>query len=754
MKQVALSVFIFFINILAYSQSTSYTLGDFPSIFSEIEKLVELEETESILTSCDKILADEHNSKIKGIAYFYKGQAEALSGNHEFATRSFNSAIKAFQAKNYEKGIAFTRCKQAELSFSQNDFSTADKYYDLSIDLAQELELFGLLTDMYEKKSIIYTNPNESTLSIGFLKSALKYAELIKDQERINLFLNQISTNYHSSGQLDSAAAYFEKAIQSKEKIRDLEGLTSDYIALGKLQKEKGNYPEAQKNLVSALRIAESEKDTFYLTTILSEIGDVYASQSIWSDAEKNYRKALALAQSKNSKFAEAGCHKNLGSLFIKQSKIPQAIESYEAALEIYKELNSKINIGDVLTSLGQLYNDNNQFAEAKIHLKEALALRSNSSDKLGILSTKLALAWIEIDYGDLSTGLEYANQCLAICQEIGDKKGLSESYALLAKGYASAGEFEKAYGFHQLYKVNSDSLISVDKTKAINELELRYKTEKMDKEIAQQRIEIEAQNLKIQERNNQLLLLGGGLTVFGLLITLLFFINRKNQQLSQQKIEVLNREQETKLLKAILKGEEKERIRIGRELHDGLGAVLATVKMFISNITYNAKDDPSKATFQKAESMVDDACKTVREISHDLMPGVLEEQGLNSAIEKLCKDLSNNDSTFYFYFLGEEKELNDVIQPTIYRIVQELLKNSIKHAEASEVIVQISIDEKMLTLEVEDDGKGFDTALHNDGIGLKNIRSRTEFLKGTFNIESTPKQGSTFTIQVPLNAT
>ncbi|KAA3637745.1 MAG: sensor histidine kinase, partial [Bacteroidetes bacterium] len=255
-----------------------------------------------------------------------------------------------------------------------------------------------------------------------------------------------------------------------------------------------------------------------------------------------------------------------------------------------------------------------------------------------------------------------------------------------------------------------------------------------------------------IQKRNNQLLLLGGGRTVFGLLITLLFFINRKNQQLNQQKIEVLNREQETKLLKAILKGEEKERIRIGRELHDGLGAVLATVKMFISNITYNTKDNPTKATFQKAESMVDDACKTVREISHDLMPGVLEEQGLRAAMENLCKSLTNKNTTFYYYFFGDENALDEVVKPGIFRITQELLKNTVKHAEASEVIVQLSIEEDMITLEVEDDGKGFDTSINHEGIGLKNIRSRTEFLKGILHIESTPEQGSTFTIQVPLN--
>jgi signal transduction histidine kinase len=212
-----------------------------------------------------------------------------------------------------------------------------------------------------------------------------------------------------------------------------------------------------------------------------------------------------------------------------------------------------------------------------------------------------------------------------------------------------------------------------------------------------------------------------------------------------------LEKEQETQRLKAIIEGEEKERKRLARELHDGLGAVLATVKMQISGIQRKFPTVQTSETYQKAESLIDDACRTVREVSHDLMPYVLEQQGLFSAIEEMCQNLSRqHDTSFDFISFGDEAQLNDVLTITLYRITQELLKNILKHAEATEVIVQLTIEDEEIMLIVEDDGKGFDTSLQKKGIGLDNIYSRTAYLKGTLDIDSTIGQGSTFTILLP----
>ncbi len=752
--------YIYYIQILfillaanLHSQTAPYILGEYPLVFSTIESHFLEDEIDSVLILSDNILHNESDDRILGIAHFYKGQAAILMDRYNIAEYSFETALEIFKSTKYEKGLAMLYCKNADLYYFQRAMEEADALYDLSIGYSEKLNLYEPLIDAYEKKAIIYTSYQEPEVAIDFLKIALKYALLKEDQDEIKNLINQISTNYHSNGQLDSAILYFQNGLQLKREMNDPEGLISDYIALGNLFRERGNYEEAQQQLMQALNMTETEQDTFSMMTIYSEMGDIYAAQNVWNVAEDYFNKALQLARSKNSRFMEAGAYKKLGNIFQLQKKDIAAVENYEAALEIYEQLKNKINAADILMSLSQVYKNDDQFVKAKTLLLEALENSSRSQDMMSTLSTKLALAEIEIKLGNHQKGIAYAEECLGAFGEMEDKEGLRQVYLLLAEAYARTGNFKKAYQFHLNFNSVKDSLMSIDRAVAIKKYDLLYTTEKKDKEITQQKLEIEKQRGEIQRRNNQLLILGGGLALVILLASLLFFIYLKNKQLNQQKIMVLEKEKETQGLKSVIEGEEKERKRIARELHDGLGAVLATVKMQISSIQYKLPEAESLPAYQKAESLIDDACRTVREISHNLMPHVLEQEGLEFAIDDLCQTLSkHNDIEFEFNYFGKEERLSDVLKTTIFRVTQELLKNIIKHAQAKEVIVQLTIEEDEIILIVEDDGKGFDVSTSHKGIGLENIRSRIAYLKGTLEIDSTAGQGSTFTILLPLN--
>jgi two-component system NarL family sensor kinase len=753
-KLVLFSFFFFsFLACKLYSQTTPYIIGEFPTILSELENQLEQEEIDSVLILCASIIEKEPNVKVKGITYFYKGQAETFMNQLGHANLSYEYALELFSSIDFERGIAMIYCKMGDLRYQEKNYPAADTLYDRSISFGEKQEMQRELVDAYQKKAAIYARYQDTEAAVFFLKNALDHAYGVSNKERRKNIFNQIATTYHSDGQLDSAIVYFKKGLQLKQEMHDEEGLISDYSALGNLYRERGAYEKAQQNLIAALKIAEAQNDTFSIATIYSEIGDIYAAQKVWKTAENQYKKALQLAQLKNSQFAEAGCFKKLGSLYYLQGKDVSAIGCYEAALKIYEQLHSKLNTAEVLISLSKIYKNDNQFLKTKNYLLEALAIRSHSKDKMSSLSIKMALAEIEINQGDLPAGMSYAKECLTLCQKMNDKEGMHQCYLLLADGYAKSGNFEKAYVFHQRFSSAKDSLTSIERMKAVNEVEMSYQTEKKDKDIALQKAEIETQEVEIQRRNYQLLMLAGGLLLIILLTILLLFVNRKNKQLNQQKIKVLKKEQETQLLKSVIEGEEKERKRVARELHDGLGAVLATVKMGISSLQHKFPQIGSLPNYQKAESLIDDACRTVREISHDLMPFVLEQQGLEFAIDDLCQTLrNNNDISFDFNYFGNEELLSDLLKTSTFRITQELLKNILKHADAKEVIVQLTIEGNELILIVEDDGKGFDVSSSPKGIGLENIRFRTEYLNGTCDIDSTIGQGSTFTIQFPLN--
>ena len=296
------------------------------------------------------------------------------------------------------------------------------------------------------------------------------------------------------------------------------------------------------------------------------------------------------------------------------------------------------------------------------------------------------------------------------------------------------------------------DELTTENNARINEELQKKYNNERLEKQVLQRDLVIEQNNGQIQRRNIQLILLGSFLLIASLFILSLYYRNRKNKQLNAQKIEVLKKEQETEQLKALIQGEEKERKRIGQELHDGLGATLATVKMQISNISGAIPQIENNPNYQKAENLIDEACHTVREISHGMMPYLLEQQGLEAALEDICQTFaSTRDVEIHFNPYQVHLIQSDVLKFTIYRITQELLKNILKHANAQEVIVQLTVENEQVELLVEDDGIGFDSKEKRKGIGLANITSRVDYLKGNFEIDSVIGRGSTFLITLPL---
>ena len=485
-----------------HGQTAPYILGEQPANFSAIEDYLSQDEIESASLLVDNILQNESDDEVLGIAHFYKGQIELFKAEYDSAEYSLESAARIFRSINFEKGLAMLYCKKADLMYVQGAIEEADDLYNLAIDYSEKLNLLEPLIDAYKQKAIIYTAYQEPEVAIEYSKNALKYAELKEDREEIKNLINQISTNYHSIGQLDSAIHYFNNGLRLKQEMNDSEGLIGDYIALGNLFRERGSYEKAQERFMQALNITETVKDTFSMMTIYSEMGDIYAAQNMWNVAEEYYNKTLRLASSKNSPFMEAGAYKHLGNIFQLQKKDSAAVENYEAALSKYEQLNNKTNAADMLMRLSQIYKNDSQFRKAKNLLLEALDNSVRSQDVMGTLTIKSALAEIEIKLRNYQKGIAYAKECLRAYTEMEDLGGLRQVYSLLAEAYSQIRDFKNAYQYQQNFKVVNDSLMSIDRAVAIKKYDLLYTTEKKDKEIAQQKLEIEKQ----RERNERII--------------------------------------------------------------------------------------------------------------------------------------------------------------------------------------------------------------------------------------------------------
>ncbi|HMQ48829.1 MAG TPA: histidine kinase [Saprospiraceae bacterium] len=216
-------------------------------------------------------------------------------------------------------------------------------------------------------------------------------------------------------------------------------------------------------------------------------------------------------------------------------------------------------------------------------------------------------------------------------------------------------------------------------------------------------------------------------------------------------------KEMEIATYNAMLDGQEAERRRLAREIHDGIGPLLSALKL---NIEYLQPPDEQldaehAARFQQVMGMMDQMAEELRHISHALMPAALLDFGLNTALQQLCSRVSLKGKTKVAFFSNDpERRLEPAIELGLYRIGQELINNALKHAAASEITLQLIRHEKTLVLMVEDDGKGFDPSKQPDnfsGLGLGDIQARAKSLQGQFTLEAAPGQGVLATIEVPV---
>jgi len=248
---------------------------------------------------------------------------------------------------------------------------------------------------------------------------------------------------------------------------------------------------------------------------------------------------------------------------------------------------------------------------------------------------------------------------------------------------------------------------------------------------------------------------MGGALIL--LTVFLLAYRNYKQKQnLQAQRISELEKEKQLLATEAVLKGESQERTRLAKDLHDGLGGMLSGIKFSLNTMKGNLVMTPENSkAFENSLDMLDSSISEMRRVAHNMMPEALVKFGLNTALKDFCYDVNQSGAIKVVYqSIGlEDTQLNQTFSITIYRIVQEILNNTLKHANATTAIVQLTKHNNQLSVTVEDDGKGFDPSIltHSKGIGWTNIQNRIEFVKGHLDLQSRPGEGTSYHMEFPL---
>lgn len=547
-----------------------------------------------------------------------------------------------------------------------------------------------------------------------------------------------------------------------KEK-KYIEDLAKVRIAMGAIHQMLGNHLEAGQLYINASNIFDSLNEKKYLPEIYCNLSSLYSYSQENDKGEYYARMAIKTAEEINDEFyISKGCI-TLASILNAIGKYDEVIPNIERSKEIAEKLNNCELITHCYSVSGEYYGYTKMDYPKAIHsIQKAIENSTSCGDSYLIAKDGIYLCEFYFYNKQFKEAKESASKSYQLAHSL--HYHLFEQYILntLALSEASLGDYKMAYQHLLQYTELKDSIFKDDTQQQINKLETMYRTEKKEKDILQLQSEKQISDLILKRRK---IMISGLFATLVLIVLLSFFVYRnnktkraiaeKNLEIEKQKTIALLKENQIVATHSVLQGEEAERSRLARDLHDGLGGLLSGLKLKLSDIKGNYYIEDEKSNdFNKAIDILDSSVTELRRVAHNMMPETLLNFGLKDALHDFCNQIdSTKQLKIKFQFFGDEARINNSLENTVYKIAMELINNSLKHAESSEIMVQLIQDDKKVSLTVQDNGKGFDpVAIENKkSFGLKNIRARVESFNGTIDLNSAPGKGTEILVEFSL---
>lgn len=409
-------------------------------------------------------------------------------------------------------------------------------------------------------------------------------------------------------------------------------------------------------------------------------------------------------------------------------------------------------------TVLGEYYLGQEDYNLAIFNLKKAERILDKTpmqTNRLPLYMTFLKVFKADNKYAE---GVKYANICLEIAQLYQNKVIESELYKELAYFQEKLDNYKGAFISLSKYVLIADSLNISELEKEINRLEGKYQSEKREREIVQ--LENKNDNVALQLAQKQsenyfLLLVSFGLLGMAIIAYIGYRNFKKRHHLKMAEIKELQYQQDSKVYSAMLDGQERERKRLAIDLHDGLAGRLSATRLKLEKLTSESKNEFQVKGVNDAIQNIDASLSDLRSIAMNLMPETLFKYGLKNAVEDYCSNIGKElkDIKFIIQFYDSEIELPKAKTLTIYRIIQELINNAVKHSKATEVLIQYLEEENRLNITVEDNGQGFimNNLAENGGMGLNNLKTRVSYLNGVIDFDSILNEGTNVNIVIEL---
>jgi two-component system, NarL family, sensor kinase len=543
----------------------------------------------------------------------------------------------------------------------------------------------------------------------------------------------------------DACQAANKTGARLAEKLNDPASLSELKKLSGMAWYFKGAYDSAAVYYYTALDILKKTDAPPVKAGVLNELGKLYRKTRDLDRALQMYDEAFAIYKKLNDENNMATILNESGVVFEYKKDYTEAIKRYTSSLAIREKLNDVAGKAYSLNFLGGVYTLQKNFVEAEKDLLNSLELRKQLKDSFSIALSHSDLGYMFKEKGNYAKAAEQYGFSNILAVQMQYAELLQSNYHELAAIAEKIGNFALSLNYYKKHARLKDSIYSGDKMKQIEQLNAKYQAEKKEQQLKLQKAEITKKNY----------LLWGLAASIALLFLAGTNFYRKRQLQNKMNLQAEVMKQQDLATRAIISAEENERKRIAAELHDGVGQMMSAAKMNLSAFENDMqfKDEAQKITFEKLIGLVDESCKEIRSVSHQMMPNALLKSGLGNAVKEFLDKIDNRIIKINLHTAGLQERLDGNTETVLYRVIQECVNNVIKHSGAVNLDISLIKDADGIAATVEDNGRGFDTTDRQkfEGIGLKNISSRVVFLKGTVDFDSSPGKGTLVAIHVPI---
>ena len=630
----------------------------------------------AILSISSKLSTQEKVDSLNECAYIYTYD----NRNWERVEQYAKTAIEFAQKNNYPKGTGVAYYRLGNMEMERAFFDKARENFLQSISWHQKAEEWLEVAKVY----------------------------------------NSIGLTYQRQGRLEVATTAFQNGLESLKKVRQVEKLLiKKYIRanillnLGDVLGKQGLYQNAVTHLSSGLALADSLGDNNQKAWFLLNLGALYYEDSFndTSLARKYLMECLKIFETQKDKRGIAKAHINLGNLFFYENKNNEALVHYQKAEEVGLAPEDVVK---VYANRGSIYHQQKAYSKARDLYLTCLPICKDTFE-LARIYTNLGINYFHSE--DYERAVSYLRKSLQFQDSLALQK--LDIYSNLSETYHKLKQHDSTHYFSSQYRMFNDKLNTV--IKEANNARIALANEREGKAV------LEKEKVQLAKQNLEKRMLNWGLGFLLLLVIVTFLawnnhkqrqlaektaqIAYKNEQIARQEVDELLREQEVKTTYARLEGQEKERKRIAQDLHDKIGNMLSTIKLYFSGIDARVLQlqEENQKQYKKVTDLLDKTSNEVRRISHNMLSPVLAERGLAAELEVLVDRIRGAQQLdIQLDTHGLNKRLETLTAVNIYRIIQELVGNALKYAAASRIDIQVSRFDDLVNVMVADNGKGF----------------------------------------------